>query len=261
MSTDVVKWQHGPVTDQDFGDRVWRAFQALPRNEHGDLPVETVVEEANGLSRGLLGKLINGKQKSCQGDTLNKLAKALRTTPNYLVSGEGKPPTLTYPELPRPLKYRDGVRIYRADYGARAETAPSVDTLALAQEAAENFAESLKLEALDVWRFFFPPIMRYKGEPWTQREMIRAARAARDRELGVDEGIPSDPEGDAVLKLQPGRQRLSEPPAFSSVPADAEGATDAIVRSLEHRSDHPRGEGSNVVNKRGRAKKSSRKHR
>jgi hypothetical protein len=95
--------------EADFADRVWLAFQALPRNEFGELPVETKVEEAGNLSRGVLGKIFCGMQRSFRDSP--RLASALGTTTEFLLEGRGAWPALSWPPRERIVTHADGKRV------------------------------------------------------------------------------------------------------------------------------------------------------
>lgn len=86
---------------EDFGDRVWRAYLALPRDENGEPPAYAKVEEPHGIAYATLSKIINGERRQVQSGTLAKLAAALGVSANWLATGES-PPSLPPPDRPRP---------------------------------------------------------------------------------------------------------------------------------------------------------------
>jgi hypothetical protein len=91
-------------SEEDLGDRVWLAYRALPLDEFGQPPPLTKLEEEHGISRGTLGKLIDGSRPSVRTPTLALLAAALETSVQFLATGEGRPPTPKFLP-PRPRKY------------------------------------------------------------------------------------------------------------------------------------------------------------
>jgi hypothetical protein len=94
-----------------LGDRAWWAYHCLPRDEYGSPPPTTALEQRADLSRGLIGKLHNGKQQSVESDIGERLAGVLGTTYDFLIRGLGDWPAPTGPMGPRIIKYNRGQRL------------------------------------------------------------------------------------------------------------------------------------------------------
>lgn len=86
---------------EDLGDRVWRAYLALPRDDNGEPPPYAEVEKTHGISYATLSKIINGDRSEVRGATVAKLAAALRVAEGWLLTG-ANPPPLPPPDRPRP---------------------------------------------------------------------------------------------------------------------------------------------------------------
>lgn len=85
-----------------MGHRAWFAWQCLDRDDHGRPPSYRSLEEANELSNNSLRKLIYDRLKRPGWDQLEKLARALKTTPEWLQREQGVGPTSRWPVPPRP---------------------------------------------------------------------------------------------------------------------------------------------------------------
>lgn len=92
------------MTDENqaaFADRVWRAYWSLPRTKHGRPDSFHALEREFALANGILGKIVNNRRNMVSATTMAALAKALRTTMEYLTDGSGEAPTPTGPIPPR----------------------------------------------------------------------------------------------------------------------------------------------------------------
>lgn len=90
----------------EFGERAWRAWHSLPRDENGEPPSQRSIEKRHDLPQGTLSKVFKGDRANLQADTLEQLAEALGTSPAWLLRGHGEPPRLTGPIGPRPGELR-----------------------------------------------------------------------------------------------------------------------------------------------------------
>lgn len=180
-----------------LADRAWLAFQALPRNERGELPEETKIESATGLSRGLLGKIFSGKQHGVTTKVLPRLARALGTTQDFLTDEAGTWPQLKFPPRPRKVKYDGNQEIPEKLVGTVTEPGqePPVvglsevprDTLAMASEAAECAAAAGLMTTEEAWgrlrgvHLAEPSVSAYLE---TLRKMLELERAPRSASAG-----------------------------------------------------------------------------
>jgi len=82
---------------QSIGHRAWHAYYCLPRDEKGEPPAMRELEREHGVSNGGLQKLIKGNLKRPGYGVLSKLAKALKTTPDWLQAEEGDVPQSSWP--------------------------------------------------------------------------------------------------------------------------------------------------------------------
>jgi len=95
----VATWQH---VDMSLGARVWYAYHCLPLDpDTGKLPPATRVEEEHEISRGLLGKLFNGRQHEAKPPVIKKLANAFGVSEEWLAFGRGPWPSPSVPVPPR----------------------------------------------------------------------------------------------------------------------------------------------------------------
>ncbi|WP_434042268.1 MULTISPECIES: hypothetical protein [Sorangium] len=99
-----------PGHTSTFADRCWWAYNCLERDTRGRLPSRRSLEIKHELPLAVLSKAIRGSIASVDPETLPKLAAALRTTPDWLVRGEGPAPEPTgpvpkRPDLPEPDLY------------------------------------------------------------------------------------------------------------------------------------------------------------
>jgi transcriptional regulator with XRE-family HTH domain len=91
--------------NKTLSDRVWWAYQCMPRNQDGDLPTIREIERANGLANAAIQKWIHPKHElRPSAMMLDRIASALRTTSAFLLHGEGDPPMTSWPTLPKPAK-------------------------------------------------------------------------------------------------------------------------------------------------------------
>jgi len=72
--------------------RAWHAWNCLPKTSKGERPPIRELEREHEISNAALGKLIKGKLKRPGLEQLTAFAAALRTTPEWLQFGTGKPP-------------------------------------------------------------------------------------------------------------------------------------------------------------------------
>ncbi|WP_437948698.1 hypothetical protein WME98_50115 [Sorangium sp. So ce296] len=91
-----------PDHSSTFADRCWWAYNCLPPDPNGRLPSRRSLEIKHELPLAVLSKLIRGSITSVDPETLPKLAAALRTSPDWLLRGEGPAPTPTRPVPKRP---------------------------------------------------------------------------------------------------------------------------------------------------------------
>jgi hypothetical protein len=80
-----------------LAERIWVALQALPRDETGKREADVDIERNNNLNKGLLYKLVHGRQKSVDARALVNLASALRVSERWLERGEGAAPVPSGP--------------------------------------------------------------------------------------------------------------------------------------------------------------------
>jgi hypothetical protein len=85
-------------------DRVWHAYQCLPRDSDGELPSYRDLEAKYGLPNGMLGKTIKQKKHSHEWETMERIARALETSAKWIKEEVGDapipPPGVVIP--PRP---------------------------------------------------------------------------------------------------------------------------------------------------------------
>lgn len=84
----------------NLGDRVWWAWNCLPRDK-GRLPPWKGLEREHGISPATFSKLISGERSTVGIDTLPKLAAALRVSEQWLMRREGQDPTPSGPLIGR----------------------------------------------------------------------------------------------------------------------------------------------------------------
>ncbi len=90
-----------------IADRVWYAWHCLPRKKNGRLPSRRSLEQQQGISPATLSKLMAGERVNVRVETIDKVAKALRVTPEWLMSGRGAGPAAHYPVPARPMAGAD----------------------------------------------------------------------------------------------------------------------------------------------------------
>jgi transcriptional regulator with XRE-family HTH domain len=90
-----------------LADRAWFAYHCLPRDPDGKPPAATALEERSQppISRGTLSKTFSGKRTKHTAEVMDRVAKVLHTTVDFLLKGEGEPPKLTGPLPPRPASF------------------------------------------------------------------------------------------------------------------------------------------------------------
>lgn len=85
-----------------MGHRVWWAWKCLPVDERGESPDWRDLERKVGLANGTLYKLCWGVTTRPSFETLEKAARALETTPEWLMREEGHGPVSNWPVRERP---------------------------------------------------------------------------------------------------------------------------------------------------------------
>ncbi len=78
-----------------LGDRVWWAWNCLPRRADGKPDDYLSIEREHGISNGTISQLIKGDRVDVRGATLAKLSAALRVSPAWLLERHGPDPRLT----------------------------------------------------------------------------------------------------------------------------------------------------------------------
>ncbi len=96
----------GSVQGQDWfpqtqQERLWYAYHALA-DQSGRVPRPRALEQAHDLSNGSLQKYISGVYSDPRGSTLAKLARALKTTADWITDGAGDAPVALRPVPPPP---------------------------------------------------------------------------------------------------------------------------------------------------------------
>jgi hypothetical protein len=87
---------------QTMGERTWWAWHCLPRDDRGTPPDWRALERSVGLANGTLYKFTWDLTTRPGIDTLEKVASALRTTPEWLHNERGEGPMARWPIPPRP---------------------------------------------------------------------------------------------------------------------------------------------------------------
>jgi len=85
-----------------MGHRAWFAWHCLDRDEFGKPPSLRGLERPGHLANNSLSKLIWDKLKRPGWEQLEKMARALQVTPEWLQQGSGVGPVARWPVLPRP---------------------------------------------------------------------------------------------------------------------------------------------------------------
>lgn len=89
-----------------LGARIWYAYHCMPLDPNtGQLPPFTQIEEEYGLSRGVLGKLVSGKQHAASPTIIEKIGEAFDVPPEFIAHERGPWPRPTIPVPPRVVKY------------------------------------------------------------------------------------------------------------------------------------------------------------
>lgn len=108
MASYVAPGQHCPVIPlESLNDRVWYAWNCLPRIDRGKPPSWKSLEKKFEISGATFSKLVSGERSTVDADTLTKLARALEVTVAWLASGEGEPPKPTGPIKPRQSRFEE----------------------------------------------------------------------------------------------------------------------------------------------------------
>lgn len=143
-------------------------------------PALNALEDAHGLGRGVLHRLLRGATTDPREDTIAKAAAALGVTARWLRHGEGDGPAATARTVEREDRYPSRAQVI-ALARARGVAAPLLDALALEAHASDE-----------------DPGIGW----WTDR---LAALARADRRLGAALASASEDDGEDVRPKLPGR--------------------------------------------------------
>jgi len=91
-------------TRESLFERVWWAYQCLPRDSNGTLPSMRSVEADNKLPNATLRRWIYEQKRQPTWAMARRVANALNTTADWLMEAKGKAPITSWPVEPRPLK-------------------------------------------------------------------------------------------------------------------------------------------------------------
>ena len=94
--------QHLTVRFETMGQRVWFALQCLPRDSWGKPPEIAPLERSHGLAKAQLQKLLWDMSPRPTYETMQKVATALDTSPDWLLYERGEGPRARWPVQPRP---------------------------------------------------------------------------------------------------------------------------------------------------------------
>lgn len=104
-------------------ERVWHAYHCLPRNEKGMPPSVRSLEHMYKIAHGTLNKLYEGRAKleRTNHDRVERIARALDTTVDWLLYGRGVPPMSAWnvPPWPGPKDAPKSSRVPAARGGTR----------------------------------------------------------------------------------------------------------------------------------------------
>lgn len=112
------------ATFTTMGERIWFAWKCLPRDSHGDSPDWRELERHVELPNGTLYKLCWGVTTKPQYETIEKAARALGTTPEWLQMERGEGPIARWPVVVRPDPPEGAAR--RSKHRKRSGTMPAV---------------------------------------------------------------------------------------------------------------------------------------
>lgn len=136
---------------ETVSDRAWLAYHSLPRDSAGKPPKRVDLERAHGLPQALFSKLFRGARVSFSMKTWKAIASALQVSLDWLVNGDGEPPSPTGPVPERPGQSRAPNLSDPANWVAIA-TAPdgSLDPSRLLQQNAFEVAAAYWLGSDEV---------------------------------------------------------------------------------------------------------------
>jgi hypothetical protein len=93
-----------------MGHRAWFAWQCLERNERGEPPTWRELEDKHDLSNGSIHKIVWDISTRPSFGQLERVARALNTTPQWLLSESGESPAGRWPITPRPAHPKKSAR-------------------------------------------------------------------------------------------------------------------------------------------------------
>lgn len=93
------------ISLESLSDRVWFAWNCLPRTNRGKPPSWKQLEKDFEISGATFSKLVSGERSTVDSDTLGKLAQALNVTTDWLTKRKGDDPTPTGPVRSREKRF------------------------------------------------------------------------------------------------------------------------------------------------------------
>lgn len=176
-------------TPSTLADRVWFAYQCLPRDPRGNLPSWRELEVAHKLPNATFHRIVNGGRTEISWRTGEKIAAALRTSEQWLKHGGDNGPVPTGPVPPRPgvawTRHGDLPGWKEAEAMARSEVPQRVPGAAYFAGADAVVTRPIDLATVDivVWISGYAYQIATQGEKrrWEDQDIRDAERRQEER--------------------------------------------------------------------------------